>query len=86
MYKHKHNIYTSFDPNTNFPAAEYKIRSLIMGHCGSGKTHFINNACNKNYKIGFSKGSLTRDIAYEDVSYFPEGKFRIYDTPGSNSS
>lgn len=57
-----------------------------MGHCGVGKTYFINNACNKNHDTGAARGSLTRDIVYEDVAYFEEGRFRIYDTPGSNSS
>lgn len=64
MYKCSHNIYSSFDPNIIKSAAEDKVRALIMGHCGSGKTHFINNACNKNYKTGIAKGSLTRDIVY----------------------
>ncbi len=41
-----------------------------MGHCGVGKTYFINNACNKNHDTGAARGSLTRDIVYEDVAYF----------------
>lgn len=50
---------------------ENKIRSLIMGHCGVGKTHFINNACNTRHAVKCARGSLTRDIVYEDVAYFP---------------
>lgn len=57
-----------------------------MGHCGVGKTNFINNACNTCHDARNARGSLTRDIVYEDVSFFPQGKFRIYDTPGSNSN
>jgi predicted GTPase len=57
-----------------------------MGHCGNGKTSLINKICNKNYKVGVVKGTMTRDIVFEDVSYFPEGRFRIYDTPGTSSS
>ena len=57
-----------------------------MGHCGNGKTSLINRLCNKSYREGVSKGSMTRDIVFEDVSFYPEGRFRIYDTPGTNSS
>lgn len=62
------------------------MRALIAGPCGHGKTYFINNTCNTKYKVGVTKGSLTRDIVYEDFAYLPLGKFRIYDTPGCNSS
>lgn len=41
-----------------------------MGHCGVGKTHFINNACNKSHNISAARGSRTRDIVYEDVAFF----------------
>ena len=57
-----------------------------MGHCGNGKTALINRLCNKSYREGFSKGLMTREIVFEDVSFYPEGRFRIYDTPGTNSS
>ena len=57
-----------------------------MGICGSGKTTFINRLCNANHKAGTSSGSLTRDIAYEDVAFFSKNIFRIYDTPGTTSN
>lgn len=62
-----------------------KVRALILGHCGNGKTNFLNRMSGKVYKTGFSRGSLTRDIAYEDSFYLPEGALRIYDSPGTNS-
>jgi predicted GTPase len=55
-----------------------------MGYCGNGKTSLFNNLCDTKYSTGSSLGSLTRDIAYEDVIYKPK-LFRIYDTPGSDS-
>lgn len=57
-----------------------------MGHCGNGKTLFINKMCNTQYRVGVDKGSMTRDIAFEDVIHLPGKRFRIYDTPGSDSS
>ena len=56
-----------------------------MGHTGNGKTSFINKACNKQLDVGISKGSKTRDLAFENVIYFPESNFMIYDTPGTDS-
>lgn len=41
--------------------------------------------CGKNYRTGVARGSLTRDIVYEDSCFLPEGVLRIYDTPGTNS-
>lgn len=40
------------------------VRALVAGPCGHGKTYFINNTCNTRYKVGITKGSLTRDIAF----------------------
>jgi Ni2+-binding GTPase involved in maturation of urease and hydrogenase len=40
------------------------VRALIMGHCGNGKTSFINKACNTKHRTGISRGSMTRDIVY----------------------
>ena len=57
-----------------------------MGHCGNGKTALINRLCNKSYREGFQKRIMTREIVFEDVSFYPEGRFRIYDTPGTSSS
>lgn len=42
--------------------------------------------CNTRHRVGVDKGSMTRDIAFEDVVHVPGKKFRIYDTPGSDSS
>jgi predicted GTPase len=56
-----------------------------MGRCGGGKSNFINNLCKTKHSVGFSLGSLTTDIAYEDVACFPDHAFRIYDTPGTDS-
>lgn len=40
-----------------------------MGSCGSGKTRFINNLCHTNHLVKNAKGSVTRDIVYEDAIY-----------------
>ncbi len=64
MFEYGKNIYTSFNPNFRKFPLENKIRSLIMGHCGVGKTHFINNACNTSHDARNARGSLTRDIVY----------------------
>ncbi len=40
-----------------------------MGSCGSGKTRFINNMCHTNHQVKNAKGSVTRDIVYEDSVY-----------------
>lgn len=56
-----------------------------MGHTGNGKTYFINRACSKNYPTKKDIGSVTREIVYEDITYFPDSMFRIYDTPGTDS-
>lgn len=84
------NIYGNFQmkdiSNNVMSGSSPKVRALIAGPCGHGKTCFINNACNTKYKVGITKGSLTRDIVFEDFAYLPVGKFRIYDTPGTTSS
>lgn len=80
------NIYGNFKPETLVINPQENARALIMGHCGNGKTLFINNMCNTRHRVGVDKGSMTRDIAFEDVVHVPGKKFRIYDTPGSDSS
>jgi signal recognition particle receptor subunit beta len=56
-----------------------------MGHCGSGKTHFINKMCNANLPMGVTGSSYTRDIDYLSCAYFPQNQFLLYDSPGTNS-
>jgi Fe2+ transport system protein B len=43
-----------------------------MGHCETGKTQLFNNLCGTKYQMGFSKGTLTRNIACEDVKFARE--------------
>jgi tRNA U34 5-carboxymethylaminomethyl modifying GTPase MnmE/TrmE len=78
------NIYANFKIDDIPKGVSNKVRAVLMGHCGSGKTYLFNNLCNTNYDMGISEGTLTRDIACEDVTYFPQN-FRIYDTPGTTS-
>lgn len=85
MYQHHANIYCNFPPLQAYAPRQAKIRALIMGHTGNGKTHFINRACSKNYSTRIDMGSVTREIVYEDITYFPNSMFRIYDTPGTDS-
>lgn len=42
-----------------------------MGHCGNGKTHFMNNICGTKFDSAVSGVSLTRDIAYADALDYP---------------
>lgn len=63
MYQVDQNIYTNFNPNFLKPTQK-KVRSLIMGSCGSGKTRFINNMCNTKHVVKIDQGSVTRDIVF----------------------
>lgn len=85
MQENSHNIYTNF--KVNLKPYSKKIKAVIMGHCGNGKTSFINKLCNTNHKIGITGGSVTRDIEYESVilNGAPENTFILFDTPGSDS-
>jgi predicted GTPase len=71
------NLYSNFPSNykgtknnTKY-AYQNKVRALIMGHCGNGKSHFINNMCNTNLGMGIKAGSYTRDIDYKSCQFFP---------------
>jgi nicotinic acid mononucleotide adenylyltransferase len=50
-----------------------------------GKLNYSTNLCNTKHSTKYSKGSVTRDIDYEDVVYVPTTYFRLYDTPGTAS-
>ncbi len=80
------NIYTNFE----LKPQQYtkKIKAVIMGHCGNGKTSFINKLCNTRHSTGVTKNSLTRDIEYEEVILpgAPQNSFILYDTPGTNAN
>lgn len=81
-----HNIYTNFEViPTKY---EKKVRAVIIGQCGNGKTSFINRLCNTTHQTGIRQNSLTRDIECEDVLLprAPSGLFLIADTPGSDSN
>jgi predicted GTPase len=58
-----------------------------MGNCGTGKTSLFNKLCDKNYPTGFTTNgeSQTADIDFEDVAYTEPNKFRMYDSPGTDS-
>lgn len=61
------NIYCcNFDVDANKiknQIPKTKIKALIMGSTGAGKTTFMNRACNTNYDSGIKSGSCTKDIA-----------------------
>jgi predicted GTPase len=63
-----------------------KVRTVVMGHCGTGKTSLFNGLCQKQYQTGFTNGSLTRDIDFADVAWISNSRFRMYDTPGTDST
>lgn len=59
-----------------------------MGHCGNGKTSFINKLCNTKHSTGITQNSLTRDIEHEEVILpgAPQNSFILLDTPGTNAN
>lgn len=57
-------IYANFNQKDIKEIENGKVRAVIMGHCGNGKTYLINNLCNTSHKVGHSESSLTRDIAF----------------------
>jgi predicted GTPase len=63
-----------------------KVRAVVMGQCGCGKSSLFNKLCNRENETGFALESLTRDIDFEDVVYIENKKFRMYDTPGTDST
>jgi ATPase subunit of ABC transporter with duplicated ATPase domains len=58
------NVYANFTINDIPNKVSEKVRAVVMGHCGNGKTYLFNNLCNTTYETGISAGTKTRDIAY----------------------
>jgi predicted GTPase len=44
------DIYANFKMEDIPQPKAAKVRSIVMGHCGSGKTSLFNGLCQKNYK------------------------------------
>jgi predicted GTPase len=88
IYWEEDVIYTNFITEEIEKEKSTKIRGIVVGKCGSGKTSIFNSLTNPKtkYPTGFSEGSLTIDIAYEDVFYEHSRFFRLYDTPGIDSA
>jgi polynucleotide 5'-kinase involved in rRNA processing len=49
------DVYTNFEINDIPNKVSEKVRAVVMGQCGSGKTYLFNNLCNTAYKVGVSK-------------------------------
>jgi GTPase Era involved in 16S rRNA processing len=79
------DIYSNFNKSEIGKEVQKKVRAVVLGCCGSGKTSLFNNLCKKDYPTGSSNDSKTREIDFEDVAYFEKSEFRMYDTPGTNS-
>jgi GTPase SAR1 family protein len=64
MKLQKGNFYTNFDV-PQFPSrTDRRIRALLYGNCGVGKTCFLNKMCNTRHSQKVYKGSLTKDLIY----------------------
>jgi predicted GTPase len=79
------DVYTNVVVNDIPNKESDKVRAVVIGHCGSGKTYLFNNLCNTNYEVGIAGESLTRDISYADSVFHQPSYFRLYDTPGIDS-
>jgi ABC-type molybdenum transport system ATPase subunit/photorepair protein PhrA len=58
------NIITNFKEDKIGKQVAEKVRAVVLGNCGSGKTSLFNNLCHKNYPTGFSNESKTTDIDF----------------------
>jgi putative ribosome biogenesis GTPase RsgA len=59
------------------------LKAVIMGGCGYGKTSLMNNLCDTNYPTNEAMHSQTRNITAAKMAHLAQGKFVIYDTPGT---
>jgi ABC-type molybdenum transport system ATPase subunit/photorepair protein PhrA len=53
MFEIGKNIYANFTFIQK--KVSEKVRAVVMGHCGSGKTSLFNNLCNTHYEVGSAK-------------------------------
>jgi Ni2+-binding GTPase involved in maturation of urease and hydrogenase len=58
------NLYSNVRVENVKKKVSEKVRAIVIGSCGSGKTKLFNNLCNTKNPTKFSKGSVTRDITY----------------------
>lgn len=77
--------------NLPIPNPSYKksVSSIVVGHCGVGKSRLVNNLCGSNQKVGICSGSLTQDLFCGDCKYSSNSyktTFSIYDSPGVTPS
>jgi Ni2+-binding GTPase involved in maturation of urease and hydrogenase len=49
MFEIGKHVFTNFNVNTIPNKVSEKVRAVVMGHCGSGKTNLFNNLCNTTY-------------------------------------
>jgi predicted GTPase len=54
-------LFYRYKKNTSDPSK--KVRAIIMGECGNGKSSLLNNVCGTKIKAGEAKGSMTRDLS-----------------------
>jgi len=64
---------------------KYKPCAILMGQTGAGKTTLSNKLCGTQHKSGAAKGSVTKELYRNDVSY-GQYPFSLIDTPGTDSS
>ncbi|CAF1141253.1 unnamed protein product [Rotaria sordida] len=63
----------------------YKPCAVIMGRTGAGKTTLVNTLCETEHAAGEGRGSVTRNLYLNDISY-GDHTFSLIDTPGTDSS
>jgi putative ribosome biogenesis GTPase RsgA len=49
MLKIGENVYANFTINDIPNKVSEKVRAVVIGHCGGGKTSLLNNLSNNNY-------------------------------------
>jgi predicted GTPase len=63
----------------------YRPCAVVMGRTGAGKTTLVNGLCGTKHAAGEGRGSVTRNLFRNDVSW-GEYAFSLIDTPGTDSS
>jgi ABC-type polar amino acid transport system ATPase subunit len=54
MFEIGKNVYANFIINDIPNKVSDKVRAVVMGHCGTGKTYLFNNLCNTIYEVGIA--------------------------------
>lgn len=78
----KNSLYLRYPATKGKEGDGSKLRAVVMGSCGNGKTSLMNNICRTNYRTGESLHSETRNIT---AAYVLGYDFILLDTPGTTA-